>query len=96
MQMVLYCHENGVVHRDLKPENILLATKSFSSPIKLADFGLATYIKPGECSADKLLKGSLPKRLGNTVSFIMDNGSPLMNQLTEDIEPVSVMWCVWK
>lgn len=47
MQVVLYCHENGVVHRDLKPENILLATKSQSSPIKLADFGLATYIKPG-------------------------------------------------
>ncbi|KAK1356655.1 Protein kinase domain-containing protein [Heracleum sosnowskyi] len=34
--------------RDLKPENILLATKSSSSPIKLADFGLATYIRPGE------------------------------------------------
>ncbi|KAJ1402522.1 Serine/threonine-protein kinase, active site [Sesbania bispinosa] len=48
MQMVLYCHENGVVHRDLKPENILLATRSSSSPIKLADFGLATYIKPGQ------------------------------------------------
>lgn len=49
MQMVLYCHENEVVHRDLKPENILLATRSSSSPIKLADFGLATYIKPGTC-----------------------------------------------
>lgn len=48
MQVVLYCHENGVVHRDLKPENILLATKDSSSPIKLADFGLATYIKPGK------------------------------------------------
>lgn len=48
MQVVLYCHENGVVHRDLKPENILLATRSSSSPIKLADFGLATYIKPGQ------------------------------------------------
>lgn len=47
MQVVLYCHENGVVHRDLKPENILLATKASSSPIKLADFGLATFIKPG-------------------------------------------------
>lgn len=47
IQVVLYCHENGVVHRDLKPENILLATKASSSPIKLADFGLATYIKPG-------------------------------------------------
>ncbi|PON57836.1 GPCR kinase [Trema orientale] len=48
MQVVLYCHESGVVHRDLKPENILLATKAASSPIKLADFGLATYIKPGQ------------------------------------------------
>ncbi|BFG31616.1 hypothetical protein CerSpe_178900 [Prunus speciosa] len=48
MQVVKYCHENGVVHRDLKPENILLATTSSSSPIKLADFGLATYIKPGK------------------------------------------------
>lgn len=48
MQVVMYCHDKGVVHRDLKPENILLATKSSSSPIKLADFGLATYIKPGQ------------------------------------------------
>ncbi|CAO2821096.1 unnamed protein product [Amaranthus hypochondriacus] len=48
MEVVQYCHDNGVVHRDLKPENILLATKSSSSPIKLADFGLATYIKPGQ------------------------------------------------
>ncbi|KAJ4846699.1 hypothetical protein Tsubulata_031971, partial [Turnera subulata] len=48
MQVVQYCHDNGTIHRDLKPENILLATKSSLSPIKLADFGLATYIKPGE------------------------------------------------
>lgn len=48
MQVVKYCHDNGIVHRDLKPENILLATKSSSSPIKLADFGLATYIKQGQ------------------------------------------------
>lgn len=48
MQVVQYCHDNGIVYRDLKPENILLATKSLTSPIKLADFGLATYIKPGE------------------------------------------------
>ncbi|XP_042481800.1 calcium-dependent protein kinase 26-like [Macadamia integrifolia] len=48
MQVVMYCHDKGVVHRDLKPENILLATKASSSPIKLADFGLATYVKPGQ------------------------------------------------
>ncbi|XP_052189362.1 calcium-dependent protein kinase 26 [Diospyros lotus] len=48
MQVVTYCHEKGVVHRDLKPENILLTIKASSSPIKLADFGLATYIRPGQ------------------------------------------------
>ncbi|CAI0404115.1 unnamed protein product [Linum tenue] len=48
MQVVLHCHEIGVVHRDLKPENILLATNSSSSQIKLADFGLATYVQPGQ------------------------------------------------
>ncbi|XP_047182263.1 calcium-dependent protein kinase 10-like [Vigna umbellata] len=57
MQVVLYCHENGVVYRDLKPENILVATRS-SSPIKLADFGLATYIK--EHGQWKIVEEDLP------------------------------------
>lgn len=48
MQVIVFCHEKGIVHRDLKPENILLVNKSSSSPIKLADFGLATYITPGQ------------------------------------------------
>uniref|UniRef100_A0A0A8Y2M4 Protein kinase domain-containing protein n=1 Tax=Arundo donax TaxID=35708 RepID=A0A0A8Y2M4_ARUDO len=47
MEVVAHCHSKGIVHRDLKPENILLVSKSSSSPIKLADFGLATYIQPG-------------------------------------------------
>ncbi|XP_062233726.1 calcium-dependent protein kinase 26-like [Phragmites australis] len=47
MEVVAHCHCKGIVHRDLKPENILLVSKSPSSPIKLADFGLATYIQPG-------------------------------------------------
>lgn len=51
MEVVTYCHENGIVHRDLKPENILLVSKSSLSPIKLADFGLATYVRPGNFSA---------------------------------------------
>ncbi|KAI3838656.1 hypothetical protein MKW92_037327 [Papaver armeniacum] len=44
--VVMYCHENGVIHRDLKPENILLPTKGSYLPIKLTDFGFATYIQP--------------------------------------------------
>ncbi|XP_078161008.1 phosphoenolpyruvate carboxylase-related kinase 1 isoform X2 [Carex rostrata] len=48
IEVVMYCHEKGIIHRDLKPENILLASKSAYSQIKLADFGLATYITPGK------------------------------------------------
>ncbi|XP_031476660.1 calcium-dependent protein kinase 25-like [Nymphaea colorata] len=48
MEVLKFCHDKGVVHRDLKPENILLATNSKPSPIKLADFGLASYIRPGQ------------------------------------------------
>ena len=36
-----HCHELGIVHRDLKPENLLYATADDSSPVKIADFGLA-------------------------------------------------------
>ncbi|KAJ1692729.1 hypothetical protein LUZ63_009427 [Rhynchospora breviuscula] len=48
IEVVMYCHGKGIVHRDLKPENILLVSKSAYSQIKLADFGLATYITPGK------------------------------------------------
>ncbi|KAL5225108.1 hypothetical protein ABZP36_011747 [Zizania latifolia] len=47
MEVVAHCHSKGIVHRDLKPENILLVSNSPSSRIKLADFGLATYVQPG-------------------------------------------------
>ena len=60
MKVVMYCHEKGVIHRDLKPENILLASKTSSSPIKLADFGLATYIKPGGFQISVLDHASFP------------------------------------
>ncbi|XP_047950254.1 calcium-dependent protein kinase 26 isoform X1 [Salvia hispanica] len=46
MEVLIYCHDKRIVHRDLKPENILLVSRS-SSTIKLADFGLATHIEPG-------------------------------------------------
>ncbi|MCL7041212.1 hypothetical protein MKW94_001410 [Papaver nudicaule] len=46
--VLMYCHDNGVIHRDLKPENILLPTEGSCLPIKLADFGFATYVQPKE------------------------------------------------
>jgi serine/threonine-protein kinase len=33
-------HEQGVLHRDLKPQNVMV-TRSYASPVKLLDFGLA-------------------------------------------------------
>lgn len=43
---VSFVHSCGVVHRDIKPANFLL--KASNSIIKLADFGLAASIEPGE------------------------------------------------
>lgn len=42
-----YVHKNNVVHRDLKPENLILASKDNDYDLKIADFGLASYITNG-------------------------------------------------
>mmetsp|Transcript_8193 Transcript_8193/g.30291 ORF Transcript_8193/g.30291 Transcript_8193/m.30291 type:complete len:347 (-) Transcript_8193:121-1161(-) len=41
LQGLKYLHQNGYFHRDMKPENILIQ----SGVAKLADFGLAKYIR---------------------------------------------------
>lgn len=41
-------HHNKIVHRDLKPENLILASKDNDYEIKIADFGLASFIREGE------------------------------------------------
>jgi len=42
------CHSLGVMHRDLKPENFLLQDKDDDLSIKVIDFGLSVFFKPGE------------------------------------------------
>ena len=43
-----FMHKNNVVHRDIKPENLILASKENDYDLRIADFGLASFIKDGE------------------------------------------------
>ncbi|CAA6661026.1 unnamed protein product [Spirodela intermedia] len=46
------CLSMGVMHRDLKPENFLFLNKMENSPLKVTDFGLSLFFKPGEVFKD--------------------------------------------
>lgn len=48
VEVVHHCQQLGVMHRDLKPENFLLTSKSSDGELKLTDFGLGVFFKPGE------------------------------------------------
>ncbi|XVF67612.1 hypothetical protein PTKIN_Ptkin10aG0135300 [Pterospermum kingtungense] len=48
LNVVAFCHLQGVVHRDLKPENFLYTTKEENSLLKAIDFGLSDFVRPDE------------------------------------------------
>lgn len=48
LNVVSFCHLQGVVHRDLKPENFLFTSSREDSDLKLIDFGLSDFVKPDE------------------------------------------------
>ncbi|XP_076940148.1 CDPK-related kinase 5-like [Bidens hawaiensis] len=48
LNVVAFCHLQGVAHRDLKPENFLLKSKEDNSLLKAIDFGLSEFVKPDE------------------------------------------------
>ncbi|KAF2316626.1 hypothetical protein GH714_041967 [Hevea brasiliensis] len=48
LNVVAFCHLQGVVHRDLKPENFLYTSKDEHSQLKVIDFGLSDFVRPDE------------------------------------------------
>lgn len=48
LNVVAFCHLQGVVHRDLKPENFLYTSKDENSQLKVIDFGLSDFVRPDE------------------------------------------------
>eukprot|EP00271_Cylindrocystis_brebissonii_P017025 TRINITY_DN424_c0_g2_i1.p1 TRINITY_DN424_c0_g2~~TRINITY_DN424_c0_g2_i1.p1 ORF type:complete len:742 (+),score=182.01 TRINITY_DN424_c0_g2_i1:75-2228(+) len=47
-----HIHSLGVMHRDLKPENILLLSRDDDTTIKVIDYGVAAFFKPGKFCKD--------------------------------------------
>ncbi|RYR11047.1 hypothetical protein Ahy_B05g079542 isoform D [Arachis hypogaea] len=43
LNVVAFCHLQGVVHRDLKPENFLFTSKDDNSELKAIDFGFRPF-----------------------------------------------------
>ncbi|CAI8584844.1 unnamed protein product [Vicia faba] len=48
VQVVQMCHKHGVMHRNLILENILFANNKGTAPLKVTDFALSIFFKPGE------------------------------------------------
>jgi len=48
LNVVAFCHLQGVVHRDLKPENFLFTSKDEHAELKAINFGLSDFVKPDE------------------------------------------------
>ncbi|XP_027361512.1 CDPK-related kinase 4-like isoform X2 [Abrus precatorius] len=48
LDVVAFCHLQGVVHRDLKPENFLFVSKDENAAMKVIDFGLSDFVRPDQ------------------------------------------------
>ncbi|KAI3446024.1 hypothetical protein Pfo_002689 [Paulownia fortunei] len=48
LNVVAFCHLQGVVHRDIKPENFLFTSKDENSQLKAIDFGLSDFVRPDQ------------------------------------------------
>ncbi|CAG9463396.1 unnamed protein product [Pedinophyceae sp. YPF-701] len=48
IQGIAYMHEMGITHRDIKPENFLLKNPAPDFTLRMGDFGLSTFFRPGQ------------------------------------------------
>ena len=61
---LVYLHTLGIVHRDIKMENVIvLSDKNRISTVKLIDFGLSTWLAPGQTVTESVgtLKYAAPE-----------------------------------
>ncbi|OMO70240.1 hypothetical protein COLO4_28675 [Corchorus olitorius] len=59
LSAVSFCHLQGIVHRDLKPQNLLLTSAGEDAELKLIDFGLSDFIRPGSALSKALTEDVL-------------------------------------
>ena len=75
LSAVAHLHALSIVHRDIKPENVLLCTGGRHAELKLADFGCAQMLRPGETCAERVgTPGYMAPELlrGATYAFAVD------------------------
>ncbi|XP_024464222.2 CDPK-related kinase 5 isoform X4 [Populus trichocarpa] len=74
LNVIAFCHLQGVVHRDLNLENFLYTSKEENSKLKVIDFGLSDFARPDERLDD--IVGSIcyvaPEVLHRSYSFEAD------------------------
>ncbi|KAL6547070.1 Calcium-dependent protein kinase 33 [Orobanche minor] len=98
LKAIQACHFMGVMHRDVKPENFLLVTGDKGSQLKAIDFGLSTFIEPGEvyedgvgspyCMAPEVLRQKYGKEIdvwsaGATLYILLSTNFPFHAETDE-------------